>query len=137
MTPCSKSCSRSSGRLSIVGCASIRTAILARSRPTSVISDPTTERRVDGLDAMRKRLEPLKKITPPFTDPRYEIIGPKVDHQGDLAVLTFNVVNYGRVDGKPEAALSRWNSTEVYRHNGGKWRIVHSHWSRTQPDVKR
>ncbi len=99
--------------------------------------DPTTERRVDGLDAMRKRLEPLKKITPPFTDPRYEIIGPKVDHQGDLAVLTFNVVNYGRVDGKPEAALSRWNSTEVYRHNGGKWRIVHSHWSRTQPDVKR
>jgi hypothetical protein len=37
---------------------------------------------VDGLEAMRKRLEPMKTITPPFTDPRYEIIGPKVDHQG-------------------------------------------------------
>jgi uncharacterized protein (TIGR02246 family) len=109
---------------------------LAAFAPDVSYFDPTTERRVDGLDAMRKRLEPIKKMTPPFTDPRYEIIGPKVEHQGDLAVLTFNVVNYGRVGGKPEAALSRWNSTEVYRRSEGRWRIVHSHWSRTQPDSK-
>ena len=30
--------------------------------------DPTAERRVDGLDAMRKRLEPMKKITPVVED---------------------------------------------------------------------
>ena len=98
--------------------------------------DPTAERRVDGLEAMRKRLEPMKKITPPFTDPRYEIVGPKVDHLGDLAVLSLNLVSYGRLGGQPESVLARWNSTEVYRRTGGQWRIVHSHWSRTQADIK-
>ena len=98
--------------------------------------DPTAERRVDGLDAMRKRLEPMKKITPPFTDPRYEIVAPKVDHLGDMAVLSMNLVSYGRISGKPESVLARWNSTEVYRRTGGQWRIVHSHWSRTQADMK-
>jgi ketosteroid isomerase-like protein len=98
--------------------------------------DPTAERRVDGLDAMRKRLEPMKTIPPPFTDPRYEIIGPKVDHHGEMAVLSMNLVSYGRVGGQPESVLARWNSTEVYRRMGGQWRIVHSHWSRTQADVK-
>jgi hypothetical protein len=32
--------------------------------------------------------------------------------------------------------VSRWNSTEVYRRIDGKWRIVHSHWSFTKPEVK-
>ena len=91
---------------------------------------------MDGLDAMRKRLEPMKKITPPFTDPRYEIIGPKVDHSGDITVLSMNLVSYGRIGGQPESVLARWNSTEVYRRTGGQWRIVHSHWSRTQADMK-
>ena len=98
--------------------------------------DPTADRRVDGLDVMRKRLEPMKSMTAPFTDPRYEIIGPRVDHQGEIAVLSMNLVSYGRVGDRPESVLARWNSTEVYRRISGQWRIVHSHWSRTQPDVK-
>ena len=105
---------------------------LATFAPEVSYFDPFTERRVDGLEAMRKRLEPIRKMTAPFTDPRYEIIAPKVDLSGDLAVLSFNAVNYGRVGGKPEAVISRWNSTEVYRRIGGQWRIVHSHWSMTQ-----
>jgi hypothetical protein len=32
--------------------------------------DPFTERRVDGLDAMQSRLAPMKKMKPPFRDPR-------------------------------------------------------------------
>jgi ketosteroid isomerase-like protein len=59
-----------------------------------------------------------------------------VDQHGELAVLSMNLVSYGRVGGQPESVLARWNSTEVYRRIGGQWRIVHSHWSRTQADVK-
>src|SRR5207247_11135565 len=40
--------------------------------------DSYTERRVDGLDAMQLRLAPMKKMKPPITDPRYDIIDPRV-----------------------------------------------------------
>ena len=98
--------------------------------------DPTTERRVNGLEAMRVRLEPMKKITLPFTDPRYDLIEPKVQQHGEVAVLTFNVVNYAKLPNQPETMVARWNSTEVYRRIDGKWRIIHGHWSRVQADAK-
>src|SRR5206468_12257587 len=46
--------------------------------PEVTYFDPFTERRVDGLDAMQMRLAPMKKMKPPFTDPRYDLIDPKV-----------------------------------------------------------
>jgi hypothetical protein len=37
---------------------------------------------------------------------KYEIIDPKVQHSGDLAVLTFNIVDYGaQLDGGPKNTL--------------------------------
>jgi ketosteroid isomerase-like protein len=98
--------------------------------------DPFTESRVDGLDAMQVRVAPMKNMKPPFTDPRYEMINPKVQRHGDVALLTFNLVNYGKLPNGPERVLSRWNSTEVYRRIGGAWKIIHSHWSFIQPEVK-
>ena len=65
--------------------------------PEVAYFDPFTERRVDGLDAMRLRLAPMKKMKPPFTDPRYDMIDPKVQRHGDVALLTFNLVNYGKL----------------------------------------
>jgi len=97
--------------------------------------DPFTERRVDGLDAMRVRTEPMRSMKPPFTDPRYEMINPKVQRHGDIALLTFNLVNYGTLNGS-ERVVARWNSTEVYSRIGDKWKIIHSHWSFTQPEIK-
>jgi ketosteroid isomerase-like protein len=87
--------------------------------PDVTYFDPFTERRVDGLDAMQVRLAPMKKMKPPFTDPRYEMIDPKVQRHGDVAFLTFNLVNYGRLPDPPERVLARWNATEVYRRTGG------------------
>jgi ketosteroid isomerase-like protein len=99
--------------------------------------DPTTERRVDGLAAMKERIAPMKGLKLPFTDPRYEMNNAKVVQQGDIAVLTFNLVNYGKpLNQATEAVLSRWNSNEVYRRIAGKWRIIHSHWSYTKPEIK-
>src|SRR5206468_1817455 len=53
-----------------------------------------------------------------------------------LAVLTFNLVDYGaQVDGGPKNT-ARWNSTEVYQRLNGSWKIVHSHWSYVKPVLK-
>jgi hypothetical protein len=63
--------------------------------PEVTYFDPFTEKRVDGLDAMQLRLAPMKKMKPPFTHAQYDMIDPKVQRHGDVALLTFNLVNYG------------------------------------------
>jgi ketosteroid isomerase-like protein len=92
--------------------------------------DPTTPKRIDGERALREHIAPFKgkiKIE------RIEMIDPKVQRVGDLAVLTFNLDDYGaQLDGGPKET-ARWNSTEVYRRVDGKWKIVHSHWSYVRP----
>jgi hypothetical protein len=60
------------------------------------------------------------------------MIEPTVQRHGDVAVLTSN---YGKLPDRLESALARWNSTEVYCRVEGKWKIVHSHWSYTKPDL--
>lgn len=93
--------------------------------------DPMTERRVDGIEAMRARFAPIKGLVQLS---RYEIQNPDVYRRGDLAVLSFNLVTYGQLpNGEP--TTSRWNTTEVYGLIGGKWKIVHSHFSLMQPQL--
>lgn len=82
------------------------------------------------------RLAPMKNVKLPFTNPRYEMSGPKVQRHGDVALLTFNLINYGKLPDQPERVLARWNSTEVYRRVNGEWKLIHSHWSFIQPEVK-
>jgi ketosteroid isomerase-like protein len=98
--------------------------------------DPFAESRVDGLEELRARLAAVRGAALPFTEPRYDMIDPVVHVGGDLAVLSFNLVNYGTpVGGAAETVLARWNATEVYRQTGGTWRIIHTHWSLTQPQL--
>ena len=98
--------------------------------------DPFTASRVNGFDAVRAQVEPIRGMKPPFTDIRYEMIDPRVQADGDVAVLSFNLVDYGKpVGSEREIVVARWNSTEVYRREGGVWRIVHTHWSLVQPPV--
>src|SRR5215831_397519 len=98
--------------------------------------DPMREARVDGLKTMRALFEPIKKAKSPVKDPRYEMINPKVERHGDLALLTFNLISYGKMGDQPEAVLARWNSTEIYARVDGTWKIIHSHWSFTKPELK-
>jgi ketosteroid isomerase-like protein len=94
--------------------------------------DPMQAKRIDGLEAMRAFLAP---ITGKVKVDRYEMIGPKVQRHGEVAVLTFNLVSHGR---SPEgvARTMAWNSTETYALIDGKWKIIHSHWSFTKPELK-
>jgi ketosteroid isomerase-like protein len=98
--------------------------------------DANTERRAAGLETLQKMFAPIKEIKAPFSDPRYEFIDPRVQHRGDVAVLTFNLLSYGKLEGV-ERELARWNTTEVYRRLDETWKIIHSHWSYVQGQPKR
>ena len=104
--------------------------------PEVTYFDPYQERRVDGLEALTTLLAPIKGMQLPFTEPRYEMIAPKVQQYGDVALLTFNLINYARMRGQEESVLSRWNSSEIYRRVDGRWKLVHSHWSYVKPAVQ-
>jgi len=100
--------------------------------PDITYFDPFTEKRVDGIAGMKAM---LAAITGKVHIDRYEMLNPRVQQSGDIAVLTFNLASHVRnPDGSP--MIVRWNSTEVYRRMSGKWRIIHNHWSFTKPDLK-
>lgn len=96
--------------------------------------DPTTEKRVDGIEAMQSYYKPLAgKI---HSD-RYEMQNVRVQHYGDTAVLSYHLINFGvTFDGKPVVPNRPWNSTKVYARVGGQWKLVHDHWSYIKPELK-
>jgi len=104
--------------------------------PEMTYFDPQRDKRIDGADAMKAALAPIKDLKLPFTNPRYDMIDPHLQTHGDVALLTFNLVSHGTLPGKGEIVVARWNSTEVYARLQGKWRIIHSHWSYTKPELK-
>ncbi|PWT83646.1 MAG: DUF4440 domain-containing protein [Acidobacteria bacterium] len=101
--------------------------------PEITYFDPNQDKRIDGLEAMKQLFEPMKAMKFPIKDPRYEMLNPKIQLHGDIALLTFNIISFGKLGDKPEAVLGRWNSTEIYSRIGGEWKIIHSHWSYIKP----
>jgi len=97
--------------------------------PEITYFDPFTDLRLDGLASTTAYITPF---TGKIHIDRYEMINPRVQRGGDLAILTFNLVDEVKAAGK----TMHWNSTEVYRHTRRGWRIVHSHWSLVKPDIK-
>ena len=86
--------------------------------------DPFTERRLDGLPALRTLYESIRgkvKID------RSDIIEPRVQMAGDAAILTFRFESHG------SEGIVHWNTTEVYRRTDAGWRIIHTHWAFPQP----
>jgi uncharacterized protein (TIGR02246 family) len=93
--------------------------------------DPQRDARVNGGGTMRQLLEPL---TGKMKADRYEMTAPRVQGSGDVAVLTYNLASHGRAP-NGAAFVVRWNSTAVYGREDDRWRIIHSHWSLTKPDL--
>ena len=90
--------------------------------------DPQTTMRLDGHTAMVEYYRPWMgqiHIT------RYEMLNPQVVVDVDMALLSYNLVNYKRDDYGSESVANRWNSSSVYRRRDGRWQLVHSHWSFT------
>jgi ketosteroid isomerase-like protein len=95
--------------------------------------DPALDKRLNGLDAMRKYLEP---ITGKIQVDRYDMIDPKVQRHGDVAALSYNLISYGKKPDGRETVLARWNSAKIYERIGGQWKILHDHWSYIKPDLR-
>jgi ketosteroid isomerase-like protein len=92
--------------------------------------DPFQEKRLDGLNAMKEFIKPFwGKIK---VD-RFEMLNPKVQRDGDMALLTFNLLSYVKQPDGTEKVAARWNSSELYRKIKGEWKIIHSHWSYIKP----
>jgi uncharacterized protein (TIGR02246 family) len=102
--------------------------------PEITYFDPVQEKRIDGI-------EPLKKIYAAIAGKikvgRYDMIDPKVQWHGEVAVLTYNLVDdvLQQPDGPGNVRVA-WNSTQVYARVDGKWRIIHSHWSFIKPELR-
>lgn len=84
--------------------------------------DIGAQERVDGIGGMREYMDSLRGKIPPH---RYEIVRPRVQVYGDVAILTLRYSTRS-ADGRP---LTPWKATSVYRRTGEGWRIVHAHWS--------
>src|SRR5207302_196864 len=93
--------------------------------------DPVTAARINGLAAMTEYYRPW---TGKIKVDRYEILNPVVVVTDEMAVLSYNLINFVEADGA-ERPLNRWNSTAVYRRRDNTWQIVHSHWSFIQPSL--
>jgi ketosteroid isomerase-like protein len=87
--------------------------------------DPFLAERLDGLPALRTWYsQALAEIVD-----RWEMVRPRVRVSGDMGVLTFQFVSCSK------GRETHWNTTEVYRKRQGRWKIVHSHWSLTKPEL--
>jgi len=53
----------------------------------------------------------------------YEILSPKVQVSGNVAVLTYRLAQH------VGANTAVWNATQVYEKKKEGWRIIHSHFS--------
>jgi len=95
--------------------------------PQLAITDPqityfhaVVEVRLEGLPAVKQLYERYRGK--PLFD-SYEILTPKVQVLGDVAVLTYRLAqNAGGV-------TAFWNATQVYQRKTEGWRVIHTHWS--------
>lgn len=87
--------------------------------------DPVQERRLDGWERIKVLYEGMRgKVKMD----RFKIVNPVVQSTDTMAVLTYNLQSYSG------ETLWKENCTEVYRlEEDGKWKIIHSHWSLTNP----
>jgi uncharacterized protein (TIGR02246 family) len=92
--------------------------------------DPLTATRLDGWPAVAEYFRTFWAGKVRIA--RSEILNPQVISDGNLAVLSYNLVNYVHAADGSETEGTRWNSTQVYRRTGGQWRAIHVHWSFTR-----
>ena len=97
--------------------------------PEITYFDPSTSKRVDGVAALRERYAP---IAGKIKVDSYDMLNAKVQGQGDVVVLSYNLISRGRFAGDTLVS-TRWNSSTVYGRVSGKWKILHSHWSFSAP----
>jgi hypothetical protein len=95
--------------------------------PQLAITDPqityihaVVDKRLEGLPALKELYEQYRGR--PLFD-SYEILNPKVQAIGDVAVLTYQPLR------RNGSQTTYWNATQVYCKKKEGWRVIHTHWS--------
>jgi ketosteroid isomerase-like protein len=94
--------------------------------------DPFIDSRVDNHEAIKVIYDAIRGQV---SVDRFELIDPKVQIDGDIAILTFNYKSYGRLSDGTEGERSHWHTTEVFRKYGEDWKLISTHWSFTKPQL--
>jgi ketosteroid isomerase-like protein len=84
--------------------------------------DPLCPRRIDGHSALTDYYRPIEGKIQISKD---DIIAPRVQVHGDVAILSFQYASHG------SEGVMNWNCTEVYARRAERWRIVHTNWTFT------
>jgi hypothetical protein len=84
--------------------------------------DIAAHTRLDGLEEIKKHLGSLEGKIPAHN---YEIVDPKVQVFGGVAILTLHYQG-STADEQP---LPQWKATSVYNFINDDWQVVHAHWS--------
>ncbi len=99
--------------------------VLAQFHPRVVGFSSTRQERIAGRTAMRRTFNYYRQASSRM---KYHIEKPQVQVFGDAAVATFYwTVELGA--GRPRHVI-KGRGTHVFSRRGGKWRIVHEHFSR-------
>ena len=89
--------------------------------------DPIHDKRVDGLEAMKGL---YSAFAGKIKIQHYDMIDPKVQRAGEIAVLTYNLVDdVVQLPTGPTSMKVPWNVTAVYARVEGEWKVVHAHYS--------
>ena len=94
--------------------------------------DPMTEKRLEGHKTVeayfRQFFEGKLNIL------RNDFLNPQViaSEAGDMALVSYNLVNHVSDGQGSEKLGSPWNATMGYRKIDGRWRAVHVNWSFTR-----
>ncbi len=94
--------------------------------------DPLTETRLDGKKAVESYFRRFfeGKLNILRNDFLHEQV--IVSDHGDMAVITYNLINLILDENGKEKEGTKWNSTQVYKILNGEWRVVHVNWSFTR-----
>lgn len=92
------------------------------SENATYFDDIAAHTRLDGLEEIQKHLTSLEGKIPVHN---YEIVDPKVQVFGDVAILTLRY-HATMPDGQ---AGPPWKATSVYNLVNDDWQVVHAHWS--------
>lgn len=99
--------------------------LLAHFHPKVVGFSSTQQQRISGRAAMRKTFDYYSQASSKL---KYSIVRPQVQVFGDTAVATFTwTVELGA--GHPRHTI-HGRGSHVFVRDGGKWKIVHEHFSR-------
>ena len=84
--------------------------------------DIAAQSRIEGRENMQNYFKSLEGKIPPH---KYELVDPKVQLYGDIAILTFQY-HSTMPNGEPGPP---WKVTSVYHLSNNDWQVVHANWS--------